>query len=160
MAEPKLCGGPVQHVAWSDLMGCTFCRLIREDTGRWVARGPMACAFAPLNPLAPGHTLVIPTSHYADLFDASSDVLAGTMALVKQVAAAMRTGLNASGVNILSASGPGSEQSVPHLHFHVVPRWADDGISTWPAGRSEHHFSGDPVAELADALASGQHHRT
>lgn len=120
----------------------------------------MACAFAPLNPLAPGHTLVIPTSHYADLFDASSDVLAGTMALVKQVAVAMRTGLDASGVNILSASGPGSEQSVPHLHFHVVPRWVDDGISTWPTGRSEHHFSGDPVAERADALASGQHHRT
>ncbi|MFB6612995.1 HIT family protein [Streptomyces sp. NPDC056367] len=38
----------------------------------------------------------------------------------------MRTALDASGVNILSASGPGSEQPVPHLHFHVVPRWPDD----------------------------------
>ncbi|MEV6543377.1 HIT domain-containing protein [Streptomyces sp. NPDC051665] len=141
-------------------MGCTFCRLIREDTGRWVARAPAACAFAPLNPLVPGHTLVVPTARYADLFDTSPDVPAETMALVKQVAVAMRTGLTASGVNILNAGGPGSDQSVPHLHFHVVPRWVDDRISAWPTGRSEHHFSGDPAAELADAMASGQHHRT
>lgn len=139
-------------------MDCIFCKLIREDTAGWVARGPMACAFTPLNPLAPGHTLVVPTFHYAGIFDTPSEVLAATMELVKRVAEATRTALHASGVNILSASGPGSEQSVPHLHFHVVPRWADDGISTWPAGRSAHHVTGDPGARLAEALVSGQHH--
>ncbi|MEV6297464.1 HIT domain-containing protein [Streptomyces sp. NPDC051896] len=63
---------------------------------------------------------------------------------------------SASGVNILSASGPASEQSVPHLHFHVVPRWADDQISTWPAGRSAHQLAGDPRTRLAEYLAEGQ----
>ncbi|MEU8966266.1 HIT domain-containing protein [Streptomyces sp. NPDC048491] len=139
-------------------MDCTFCGLIREGTASWVHRGPVACAFAPLNPLAPGHTLVVPTSHYADVFETRPEVLAGTTALVQRVAEAARTALNASGVNILSASGPGSEQSVPHLHFHVVPRWLDDGISTWPTGRSAHRVTGDPRARLADALASGRHH--
>ncbi|MFD7700859.1 HIT family protein [Streptomyces caelestis] len=139
-------------------MDCTFCRLIREDAARWVAHGPVACAFSPLDPLAPGHTLVVPTRHYADVFDTPPDVLAATTALVQRVAGAMRAALDASGVNILSASGPGSEQSVPHLHLHVVPRWADDGISTWPTGRSEHHVAGDPGARLAELLAGGQHH--
>ncbi|MFF3696384.1 HIT family protein [Streptomyces sp. NPDC002221] len=139
-------------------MDCTFCGLIREGTASWVHRGPVACAFAPLNPLAPGHTLVVPTSHYADVFETPPEVLAGTTALVQRVAEAARTALNASGVNVLSASGPGSEQSVPHLHFHVVPRWLDDGISTWPTGRSAHRVTGDPRARLADALASGRHH--
>ncbi|WP_285530556.1 HIT family protein, partial [Streptomyces lavendulae] len=97
---------------------------------------------------------------YADVFETPPEVLAVTTALVQRVAEAARTALNASGVNILSASGPGSEQSVPHLHFHVVPRWTDDGISTWPAGHSTHHVTGDPGARLADALASGQHHRS
>ncbi|MDX2396239.1 MULTISPECIES: HIT domain-containing protein [unclassified Streptomyces] len=141
-------------------MDCIFCGLIRDDTASWVARGPVACAFTPLNPLAPGHTLVVPTLHYADLFETPPAVLAATTALVQRVAEATRTALNASGVNILSASGPGSEQSVPHLHFHVVPRWVDDGISTWPAGRSTHRITGNPGARLADALASGRHHRS
>ncbi|MFF3621025.1 HIT family protein [Streptomyces sp. NPDC002467] len=138
-------------------MNCIFCELIREDTARWVARDQVACAFAPLDPLAPGHTLVVPTLHYAGVFDTPAAVLAEVMALVQRVAESSRTVLNASGVNILSASGPGSEQSVPHLHFHVVPRWMNDGISTWPTGGSVHHFAGDPVARLATALASGRH---
>ncbi|MFF8264167.1 HIT family protein [Streptomyces virginiae] len=135
-------------------MHCIFCGLIREGTARWVARGPVACAFTPLNPLAPGHTLVVPTVHYADVFNTPPEVLAATMSLVQRVAEATRTVLDASGVNILSANGSGSEQSVAHLHFHVVPRWVDDGISTWPTGRSEHRVPGDPGARLADALAS------
>ncbi|MFJ2593064.1 HIT family protein [Streptomyces erythrochromogenes] len=139
-------------------MDCIFCALIREDTAGWVARGPVACAFTPLNPLAPGHTLVVPTLHFADVFETPPEVLAAVTALVQHVAGAARSALNASGVNILSASGPGSEQSVPHLHFHVVPRWVDDGISTWPSGSSAHHITGDPRARLAGALASGRHH--
>ncbi|WP_030760894.1 HIT family protein [Streptomyces sp. NRRL F-2664] len=143
-------------------MDCVFCRLIREGTARWVARDAESCAFTPLNPLAPGHTLVVPTRHYEGMFDIPPDVLTASMALVQRVAAAMRTALGASGVNILSASGPGSEQSVPHMHFHVVPRWVDDGISTWPTGPSRRRPTGDPGTQLADALNRDQatHHRT
>nr|WSX51089.1 HIT domain-containing protein [Streptomyces sp. NBC_00974]WSX54910.1 HIT domain-containing protein [Streptomyces sp. NBC_00974] len=114
----------------------------------------MASAFAPLDPLAPGHTLVIPTFHWADIFVTPPEVLAHTMALVQQVAATMRTALKAGGVNILSASGPGSEQSVPHLHFHVVPRWPDDAFSTWPTEQSRHQITDDPVTRLANAMAA------
>lgn len=136
-------------------MDCVFCRLIADDTAQWVAREEAACAFTPLNPLAPGHTLVVPTRHYEGVFDTPPEVLSASMLLVQRVAAAMRTALDASGVNILSASGPGSEQSVPHLHVHVVPRWADDGISTWPTGQSRHGISGDPGARLAAVLVPG-----
>ncbi|MEV5316022.1 HIT domain-containing protein [Streptomyces sp. NPDC052610] len=133
-----------------------FCRLIRDDAASWVARGSDACAFTPLDPLAPGHTLVVPALHFPDVFTTPPEALAATMTLVQRVAEAMRSALDATGVNILNASGSGSEQSVPHLHFHVVPRWADDGISTWPTGRSLRHLTGDPAARLADALISGQ----
>ncbi|MCX5584029.1 HIT domain-containing protein [Streptomyces erythrochromogenes] len=84
-------------------MDCTFCGLIREGITGWVARGPVACAFTPLNPLAPGHTLVVPTLHYADIFETPPEVLSVVTALVQRVAAATRTALNASGVNIFSA---------------------------------------------------------
>ncbi|GGN88581.1 hypothetical protein GCM10011579_082460 [Streptomyces albiflavescens] len=141
-------------------MDCTFCRLIRDNAARWVTHGPVASAFAPLDPLAPGHTLVIPTSHWTDIFDIPPEVLAHTMALVQRVAGKMRTELKAGGVNILSASGPGSEQSVPHLHFHVVPRWSDDAFSTWPTQRSRHQIADDPVTQLANAMAATPWPRT
>ncbi|MBB5896648.1 histidine triad (HIT) family protein [Kutzneria kofuensis] len=96
-------------------------------------------------PIAPGHTLVIPTAHITDIFDAEPSVLAASMVLVRRVADGMRSALGAQGVNILNASGPGSEQSVPHLHFHVIPRWGNDNFTTWPAGRSQHQIDDDPV---------------
>lgn len=136
-------------------MDCVFCQLLGEGNAAWIAREPAACALAPLSPLAPGHALVIPTSHVTDLFDAPPGILADSMALVRRVAD-VRSALGAEGVNILNASGPSSEQSVPHLHFHVVPRWADDGFSTWPAGRSQHHVENDPIDQLASALAPGR----
>ncbi|MEU4510036.1 HIT family protein [Nonomuraea wenchangensis] len=106
----------------------------------------------PLDPLAPGHILVIPTPHYADLFETPPEVLSETMSLMQDLANAMRAALGAGGVNILSASGPGSQQSVPHLHVHVVPRWPGDGFSTWPAQRSKHQLDDDPILRLAKAL--------
>lgn len=134
-------------------MDCVFCRLIREDAAVWISREPSACAFAPLDPIAPGHTLVVPTAHVADLFGAPPRVLTDIVVLVKRVAEAMRAALDADGVNVLHASGSGSEQSVLHLHFHVIPRWRDDDFSTWPPGRSRHEVSDDPVSLLADFLA-------
>lgn len=60
------------------------------------------------------------------------------MLLAQELARAMRASLGADGVNILNASGRGSQQSVPHLHFHVVPRWDDDGLDAWPSTASQH----------------------
>jgi histidine triad (HIT) family protein len=62
----------------------------------------------------------------------------------------MRSALGATGVNVLNASGTGSEQSVPHLHFHVVPRWSGDGFTTWPTERSRKSLD----VALPEALAA------
>ncbi|MFG2250945.1 HIT family protein [Spirillospora sp. NPDC048823] len=135
-------------------MDCIFCDRLKSDTACWVTRESSVAAFAPLRPLAPGHTLVIPTDHYTDIFDTPSGPLAEVMALVQRLAKAMRVTLGTGGVNILHASGPDSEQSVPHLHFHLVPRWQDDEFSTWPTGQSRHRVTADPIAQLANALRS------
>lgn len=138
-------------------MSCVFCGLLAGDgPAVWVARYQATAAFLPLpeGSLAPGHTLVVPTEHVVGVQDASPRCLAETIGLVQRVSVALRAALGATGVNVLNASGPGSEQSVPHLHFHVVPRWADDGFSTWPQGRSSKQLVEPPAAELARALAA------
>ncbi|MFE2428978.1 HIT family protein [Streptomyces sp. NPDC059373] len=77
----------------SSVMDCVFRTLVHADSTRWVFRGPTACAFAPLNQIAPGHALVIPTSHFADIFETPPQLLAETMAMVREVAATMRRAL-------------------------------------------------------------------
>ena len=51
------------------------------------------------------------------------------MATVSRVARAVRNVLEPEGINILQANGPGAAQSVFHIHFHVIPRYADDGLT-------------------------------
>lgn len=136
---------------------CVFCGLIDgRFPAQWVAREDRAVAFLPLpaSALAPGHTLVAPTAHVVGVQDASPPDLTETIALVGRVSRAMSSTLGATGVNVLNASGPGSEQSVPHLHFHVVPRWEGDGFTTWPTGRSNISLDMEMPDRLACALGS------
>jgi histidine triad (HIT) family protein len=119
-------------------MSCTFCHLIEAGDVPWLVREDRAAAFPPLpgGELAPGRTLVIPTAHSLGVIDAPPADLAAAMALVQRVGRAMHAALGATGIVVLNASGPDSGQSVAHLHFHVVPCWADDEVTFWPASRS------------------------
>lgn len=129
---------------------CVFCRIVAGDEpARFIHRSPTASAFLPrAGWLRRGHTLVVPNRHSVGVQDADRDDLTATIALVQEVALAMHAQLGASGVNILNASGAGSGQSVGHLHFHVVPRRADDGVDLWP--RAPHvHVDNSVADELA-----------
>jgi histidine triad (HIT) family protein len=148
-----------RRVRHSDLVTdieCVFCQFLAGDAeAMWIERGESAAALFPLpqDSLAPGHTLVISSHHVEGVHEAESAVLASVMELLQRVALGLERALAATGVNVFNASGAGSEQSVPHLHFHVVPRWPDDGWTTWPAGRSKVDL-GRPSDALATAVAT------
>ncbi|MGK3954421.1 HIT family protein [Microbacterium sp. I2] len=133
---------------------CVFCDLIRDDSATWVAVEEHAVAFKPLaeDALAPGHTLVIPRIHREGLFGPTEVELAAVMDLVRLVARAMRTELGSTGTFLLQASGPDSGSTVAHLHFHVVPCWADDEADYWPVARSAHIGHPDPYVAIRSAL--------
>ena len=135
---------------------CPFCALIESGNATWVHDGSAAVAFRPLpdSELAPGHTVVAPRRHVDGLLDASLGELESTMALVKKVASAMRSGLGATGTCVFQASGPDSGSSVRHLHFHVVPCWEDDDTTFWPDRKSKHTVKSQPHYRIAAALGS------
>ena len=83
--------------------------------------------FMDINPLNPGHCLVMTKTHIATIFEAEVSDLQAAIATVKKVATAVRSAMQADGVNILQANGGAAFQSVPHLHFHVIPRFTNDG---------------------------------
>ena len=115
-------------------MDCVFCR-IREGQipSTRVYEDDRTIAFMDINPLNEGHTLVIPRVHAATLFEADDADLGAALATAKRVAVAIRQALHPDGLNLLQANGAAAFQSVPHFHFHLVPRFTGDGKGfDWP----------------------------
>ena len=113
-------------------MNYIFCQIIAKDVAANVLYEDGATiAFAPKDPVAKGHTLVIPKAHAESLFDISTQEMTGLAAAVKKVAMELKARHNATGINLLHASGKDAQQSVFHFHFHVVPRFHGDGLDMW-----------------------------
>ena len=90
-------------------------------------------AFFPLNPATPGHTLVIPREHVADLWQVEPPLSNELMTAVIRVGHAIDQALKPEGMNLITSAGQTAEQTVFHLHLHVVPRWRRDGFGRiWP----------------------------
>ena len=135
---------------------CVFCGIVDGTAPATVVfedASTMSLLPLPEARLADGHLLVIPKRHVADVFEVSSADLIAVALTVQRVSEALRRSLGATGVNVLNASGPNSDQSVFHLHFHVVPRWAEDGLWTWPKGRSSHRAASNYVTLIRDVLS-------
>ena len=85
---------------------CIFCGIVAgEVESTRIAENERAIAFMDINPVTPGHALVVPRSHATDLFDVSADDLAACAQLAQQVADRAKDRLGADGVNLLNCSG-------------------------------------------------------
>lgn len=78
-------------------------------------------AFMDIMPQADGHTLVIPKEAAVSIHDLSDDGAANLIKTVKLVAAAVKDGLNAKGITLFQLNGAEAGQTVPHIHFHILP---------------------------------------
>ena len=75
----------------------------------------------------------MPKAHYADVYEIPEDLLADLITSCRMHARRWREQVGSTGVNMLHASGADGEQSVFHFHVHLLPRFANDGLRTWPA---------------------------
>ena len=79
-----------------------------------------------------GHILVIPKKHYKNILDCDCETLSSTIHMVKFVSNHLVDNCGFDGVNILNNSGKSAEQSVFHLHIHILPRKDGDGKRVYP----------------------------
>ena len=106
---------------------CIFCKIIAGDIpGKVVYEDDQVIAFLDINPLADGHTMVIPRAHGQHLEDFGDEAVAAVFRAVRRVAAAQREALGADATTIGINNGPAAGQVVPHLHVHIVPRRVGD----------------------------------
>lgn len=109
--------------------GCIFCEIVAGAMpAEVVDADERTVAFLDVSPATPGHALVIPRAHAADLYEISNEDLAATIQAAKRLAERMRSALGLAGVNLLNSCGENAWQTVFHFHIHVVPRYADDPL--------------------------------
>lgn len=113
-------------------------------------------AFMDIGPVIKGHTLVIPKACYDPITETPDEVLAKLISVAKRIAAAQVAGLGADGVNIIQNNGVAAGQEVPHLHFHIIPRFENDGHHwNWAAKKYESAAEMEAVAEKIRGGLSG-----
>ncbi len=99
-----------------------FARIIRgELPAIKVYEDEQVLAFMDIMPQADGHVLVIPKTPAITLLDLPAEAAAYTIQVVQKIANAMKTGLNVDGIVLMQLSGAAAGQTVPHVHFHLIP---------------------------------------
>ena len=114
----------------SPIPGCPFCDRIMA--GEFDYEDPSNVAFQPLNPVTPGHFLVVPRKHVTD---AMAHPLAASGAL--HFAAVLARLMELDACNFITSAGGAATQTVKHLHVHVVPRRENDGLHLPWTGQRE-----------------------
>jgi histidine triad (HIT) family protein len=131
---------------------CVFCRILAgELPASFVYRDGECAAFMDIQPVNPGHVLVVPVRHGAYLADIDSETAANLMRVGHRSAAALRaSGLRCEGVNVFLADGEAASQEVFHVHLHVFPRFRGDGFGL---KFSPEYYTGRPSRDELDRIA-------
>ena len=128
---------------------CIFCKIAAgEIPSAKVYEDSEFLAFMDIGPVVKGHTLVIPKKHYDPITGTPPDVLQKLILIVQKVAKAQYEGLGADGINVSQANGKVAGQIIPHIHFHLIPRFEKDGHSwNWKAKKYDSPEEMKQVAE-------------
>ncbi len=121
-------------------MDCIFCKIVNgEIPAVKVLDEDKVLAFMDINPASRGHMLVVPKNHAENIFEIQEGDFSAVMGAVRRCAGAVKEALGAEGITVLQLNGRASDQLVPHLHVHIMPRWENDGmsVSQWEMGKGD-----------------------
>jgi histidine triad (HIT) family protein len=133
------------------MIECVLCQLQSgEVPGRIICRDAQTFAFFPREQDVRGHTVVAPVAHVPAWAELDHDLVQRVFLAVQEVSRLLCVRLSAESVNVLFAGGRAAQQSVPHFHVHVLPRWPNDGVDAWPRLPG---YSGDVESDFRTLIA-------
>jgi len=109
---------------------CVFCKIAKGIVPESVVyTDEKVLAFMDIQPVNPGHVLVIPKVHASGLSNLDEETGAHMFKVGMRVADAVkRSGVKCDGVNLLLSDGRAAFQEILHVHLHVIPRFEGDGL--------------------------------
>ncbi|MBC8379310.1 MAG: HIT family protein [Planctomycetes bacterium] len=114
---------------------CIFCKIASgQIPSLKIFENDHILAFIDIGPVSDGHTLVIPKQHYGTLDQMTPEIMAEIAKVLPMLAASIQKAMKSEGYNVLCNNGSAAGQIVEHIHFHIIPRNANDGIfKKWPS---------------------------
>lgn len=112
---------------------CIFCKIVKGEIPSYkIYEDKWTYAFLDISNDANGHILVIPKKHCENILDCDEETLSRVTSSIKKISKHLVENCGFTGVNVLNASGKDAQQSVFHLHFHLLPRFASDNVDAFP----------------------------
>ncbi|MGE5261852.1 MAG: HIT family protein [Acidobacteriota bacterium] len=125
---------PVKIKKGTTMPSCVICEIVAGRLPSWVIyQDSNVICFLPKTLEAYGQTVIAPKAHHSDLLTTPDHLLGAIINTAKKLAIHYNNKISSSGVNILHASGVSAQQSVLHLHIHLIPRFENDGLNAWPS---------------------------
>lgn len=140
---------------------CPFCAIVAKRLpGSLIYEDADIAAFMDTRPINPGHALVVPVRHAADLSELDSLVGSAMFSVARTIALGLERGaladlnVRCEGVNLLLSDGAAAGQVVGHVHLHVVPRYRGDGFGFRRRGGAPASPARTVLDSMARALAA------
>ncbi len=106
---------------------CIFCKIIKGEIPSYTTyEDDDFKVILDAGPISKGHSLILPKSHYKNFYDIPEDVAVNAYKLAKKLMVSMTQKLNCDGFNVFQNNNEAGEQTVPHFHMHLVPRYEGD----------------------------------
>lgn len=139
------------HITNTDQENCIFCKIVEGlIPSTKIYENADVLAFLDIQPVHPGHTLVIPKDHFENIYTTPSEAWVRVQIAVKDIALAVKHATGADGINIIVNNESAGGQIVPHTHVHIIPRHNEDGLKQWSQGV---YKSAEESAEIAKAIS-------
>ena len=136
---------------------CVFCKIVSGQLpSNKVYEDALTLAFMDIGQVNPGHVLVAAKPHVENIFGLDDALAAAVFQAAARVARAVKKAYAPEGVTLYQANGAAAGQTVFHIHLHIVPRHANDGMQlTWPAKNPPREQLEANAARIRDALKAG-----
>ena len=133
---------------------CIFCKIARGEIPSFkIYEDDKVLAFEDINPIAEGHTLIIPKEHAENLWEIPSEDLTAIHLASQKIMHAIREVLDPTGVAVIQLNGRGVNQVVMHYHLHLMPRTSDSPelpVSGWELKQGDM----ETIKQTAEKIAS------
>ncbi|NIN52829.1 MAG: HIT domain-containing protein [Nitrososphaeria archaeon] len=135
---------------------CVFCKIVRgEVSTHRIFEDDETLAFLDANPLAKGHTLIIPKVHVALLEDLGWEEAKALFKTLYMLVGRVQDAVKASASTIAVNNGAESGQEIPHVHIHIIPRFRNDGGGPIHAIiRDRPHLVRDEMSQITQRIRS------
>lgn len=137
---------------------CLFCGIVAgKIPSIKVFEDGQHLAFLDINPRNPGHTLVIPKRHYEVVMDMPEAEAGKLFEAVKRLSANIKIATKADGISIIENNYKPAGQVIPHVHFHVIPRFIAEGPPSLEAILPVKKMPEEILKKIADSIKAGGH---